>query len=235
MDLSTESFSLLQTSDRINQIVQSLHSYIIDDNVKPGTELQPERELAKRLGVSRFSLREALRVAQAQGLLEIRQGRRPRVASPSAAAAAEVIGLTLRRTKSTFLQLVAARELLELEIVRLAALNITPSDLEKLAKTISDMRENSDDLALCAEKDIEFHTVMLKASGNVVFEIMLLPVAKLLKESREKTLSFATGVARALECHGRILEELRRHDGEAAAREMKKHLEMVAEDQSQIE
>jgi GntR family transcriptional repressor for pyruvate dehydrogenase complex len=173
-------------------------------------------------------------VAQAQGLVDIRQGRRPRVASPSAFAAAEVIGLTLRRTKNTFLQLVAARELLESQIAKLAALNITSADIARLEMTIREMERNSDNLLLCAEKDVEFHTILLKASGNVVFEIMLLPVAQLLKESRERTLKFK-GVTRAIEGHELILEQLRRRDGEGAERAMRKHLEMVEEDLKQIE
>jgi GntR family transcriptional regulator, transcriptional repressor for pyruvate dehydrogenase complex len=234
MVVSTRKLSPVQQSDRIEQIIRSLHEYIIDGNVKPGTDLEPERALAKILGVSRFSLREALRVAQAQGLIDIQRGRRPRVAVPSADAAAKVIGLTLRRTKSTFLQLVAARELLESQIANLAARNIKPEDIEQMEKTITEMEENSQNLALCAEKDFDFHTILVKASGNVVFEIMLAPVAQLLRESRIKTLKL-TGVKRAIEGHKLILEHLKLRDGEGAAAAMQKHLEMAEEDLMQIE
>lgn len=234
MTLSTRKLSPIDQSGRIEQIVKSLQEYIIDGNVKPGTDLEPERELASILRVSRFSLREALRVAQAQGLIEIQRGRRPRVAVPSADAAATVIGLTLRRTKSTFLQLVAARELLESEIANLAALNIKPPDIELMEKTIKEMEENSGNLALCADKDFDFHTILVKASGNVVFEIMLAPVAQLLRESRTKTLQL-TGVNRAIEGHRLILQRLKERDGAGAAMAMRKHLEMAEEDLMQIE
>ncbi len=226
--------SAIQQNDRIEQIIRSLQEYIIDGNAKPGTALEPERELASTLGVSRFSLREALRVAQAQGLIDIRRGRRPRVAVPSADAAAKVIGLTLRRTKSTFLQLVAARELLETQIAKLAALHIKPSDIKRMEKTIEEMEKNSRNLAFCAEKDLEFHSMLVKASGNVVFEIMLSPVAQLLRESRVKTLKF-TGVERAIEGHKLILKHLKQHNGESAGRAMKKHLEMAEADLRQID
>lgn len=234
MTLSTRKLSPIQQNDRIEQIIRSLHEYIIDGNIKPGTDLEPERELASILGVSRFSLREALRVAQTQGLIDIQRGRRPRVAVPSADAAAKVIGLTLRRTKSTFLQLVAARELLETQIANLAARNISPSDVELMEKTIVEMEQNSTDLALCAKKDFEFHTILVKASGNVVFEIMLSPVAQLLTESRARTLEL-TGVSRAIEGHKLILQHLKQRDGQGAAAAMKKHLEMAEEDLNQID
>jgi GntR family transcriptional repressor for pyruvate dehydrogenase complex len=234
MTLSTRKLSPVDQSGRIEQIIKSLQEYIVDGNVQPGTDLEPERELASILRVSRFSLREALRVAQAQGLIEIQRGRRPRVAVPSADAAATVIGLTLRRTKSTFLQLVAARELLESEIASLAALNIKTPDIELMEKTIEEMEENSGDLALCVEKDFDFHTILVKASGNVVFEIMLAPVAQLLRESRTRTLQL-TGVNRAIEGHRLILQRLKERDGMGAAAAMRKHLEMAEEDLMQIE
>jgi GntR family transcriptional regulator, transcriptional repressor for pyruvate dehydrogenase complex len=234
MTLSTRKLSPVDQSGRIEQIIKSLQEYIVDGNVQPGTDLEPERELASILRVSRFSLREALRVAQAQGLIEIQRGRRPRVAVPSADAAATVIGLTLRRTKSTFLQLVAARELLESEIANLAALNIKTPDIEMMEKTIKEMEENSGNLALCAEKDFDFHTILVKASGNVVFEIMLAPVAQLLRESRTRTLQL-TGVNRAIEGHRLILQRLKERDGTGAATAMRKHLEMAEEDLMQIE
>lgn len=224
----------LQSSDRIEQIVRFLHEYIIDGNIKPGTELAPERELAGLLGVSRFSLREALRAAQAQGLIEIRQGRRPRVTAPSGVAAAAVVGITLRRTKNSLLQLVAARELLESHIASLAASAISSADIMRMETTVSEMEKNPDDLAFCAEKDIEFHDILLKASGNVVFEIMLSPVAELLRESREHTFGLR-GTTRAIEGHTSILASLKARDCEGAALAMRKHLEMAEEDLSQIE
>ena len=63
--------------DKIEQIITVLQNYIIDGNLKAGDRIPPERQLASQLGVSRFSLREALRVAQTQGLIEISRGRCP--------------------------------------------------------------------------------------------------------------------------------------------------------------
>jgi GntR family transcriptional regulator, transcriptional repressor for pyruvate dehydrogenase complex len=219
----------VRRSTTIEQIVTSLHEYIVDGEAVPGTELPPERELARVLGVSRFSLREALRVAQAQGLLDIRRGRRPRVAVPSADAAAQVIRLTLRRTKSTFLQLAAAREALECQIARIAAATAGPADLRRMQDAIRSMEENSTDLEACAAMDVEFHSLILKASRNVVFEIMLSPVAALLKESRKRTLRL-TGVRRAIEGHKLVLRSLQERDGDGAARAMQKHLRMAEQD-----
>ena len=91
-------------NDKIEQLIMVLQNYIIDGNLKAGDKIPAERDLASQLGVSRFSLREALRVAQAQGLIEITCGRRPTVARPSAIAAAKIISLTLRRTGKALLE-----------------------------------------------------------------------------------------------------------------------------------
>ena len=150
------------TGDKIELIVAILQDYIIKGNLKPGTEIPPERQLASSLGVSRFSLREALRVAQTQGLIEIARGRRPRVARLSSTAAADVIGLTLRRSNKALLELIEARQALECQIARLAAIRAQQSHLLAMEQAIKSMEENKDDLDICVEEDIEFHNLLLQ-------------------------------------------------------------------------
>ena len=76
------------------------HPTKCNGKLKPGAELPPERTFAEQMGVSRFSLREALRAAQVQGLIEIHQGKRPRVAEPTSNAAADVIALTFKKKEA---------------------------------------------------------------------------------------------------------------------------------------
>ena len=190
-----------------------------------GTELPAERELAEALGVSRFSLREALRVAQAQGLIEISRGRRPRVAAPSADAAARIIEITLRRTDRTLLDLADARIVLEAHIAREAATRVSDTDIAQLQETIDLIVQNKCDPDLCAEQDIRFHALLVKATGNVVFEVMLAPLALLLREARKETLR--QGTEPVLNGHTAILSALRRHDPDAAEHAMRTHLELA--------
>ena len=215
--------------DKIEQILTVLQDYIIHGNLKPGDQIPPERQLAAQLRVSRFSLREALRVAQAQGLIDISRGRRPRVAKSSPTAAAEVIALTLRRSGQALLDLTEARQALECQIVRLAAVRAEQSHTDAMQETINLMRQNKDDLNLCAEKDVEFHNILVQASGNKVFEIMLAPLAELLKESRRETLR-QNGLVKALEAHKQILSAIIEKDSERAAEFMQSHLQMTEQD-----
>jgi GntR family transcriptional repressor for pyruvate dehydrogenase complex len=229
MDKSPHLMKPIADSEKVEKIINALHDYIINGNLAPGTEIPPERILAQQLGVSRFSLREALRVAQMQGLLEISRGRRPRVAQPTADAAAKVMSLTLQRSEKPLLDLIVAREGLEVQIARLAALKAQPSHIEAMRRTIDLIKQRKDDAEFCAEQDFEFHNILVKASGNVVFEIMLSPVAELLRKSRVETIKLR-GIGRAIEGHTMILQAVSKKDPEGAYSAMQKHLEMAEED-----
>lgn len=220
--------SPVRRGDTVQQIVSSLKELIIDGGLQAGTPLPSERELSQRLEVSRFSLREALRIAQAQGLIEIRQGRRPRVAGPSAAPAAEVIALSLKRSRNTLLDLVVARQGLETQVARVAAAAIGDNSLQALQHTIDSIENNPQDLDNCVEMDLRFHEILVAATDNPVFRIMLAPLTELLRRSREWTIR--RGIERVIQGHRNILVALRARDAEAAARAMYDHLEMAEED-----
>ncbi|TVQ20938.1 MAG: FadR family transcriptional regulator [Spirochaetaceae bacterium] len=184
-----------------------------------------EHELTQSLGVSRFSLREALRVAQAQGLIEISQGRRPRVAAPTADAAAGLIELTLRRSRRTLLDLAEGRIVLETHIARQAALKATEQSMAAMQATVDAVKAHPGDPDRCVDADIEFHRLLVEAAGNLVFEIMLAPLARSLRDARRETIR--RGVRPVLDGHSAVLRAVRARDGDAAERAMREHLELA--------
>ncbi len=218
----------IQRGDTVQKIVVALKELILGGDLEPGTPLPSERELSERLEVSRFSLREALRVTQAQGLIEIRQGRRPRVAGPSAAPAAEVIALSLKRSRNPLLDLVVARQGLETQVARVAARRISEQALQSLEQTIRSIESNPSDLGNCVEQDLAFHEILVTSTDNPVFRIMLAPLTELLRQSRKRTIR--RGIDRVIRGHGEILAALRKRHPEAAAQAMYRHLEMAEED-----
>jgi GntR family transcriptional repressor for pyruvate dehydrogenase complex len=228
MDEFSHHISRIDERGKIEHIVREIQGAIVEGGLRPGTELPAERTLAEQLGVSRFSLREALRTAEARGLIEIRRGRRPRVALSSTGAAAEVIALSLRRSRQALLHLVAARQGLESQMARGAATHATPEQVARLEDTIEAIRLHPEDPDLCLREDLRFHEILMQATGNPVFEIMLAPLTELLKESRRRTLS--QGIAHVIQGHEAVLEAVRRRDGEAAAQAMHRHLELAEED-----
>ncbi len=227
--MEIDNFQPIEEKDKTEKIVDVLRNLIVSEKLKPGSELPAEREFAAQLNVSRYSLREALRAAQAQGLIEISRGKRPRVTNPSSEAAIQILGLAIKRSKATFFDLVIARISLECEIAGIVAAKVTNDLLEKLEIITKQMEYHKDDKEFCAEKDLEFHNALLEASGNQVFKIMLSSVAQLLMTSRMATLEL-TGVDRALEGHKNIIIALKKGDSTLAKEAMLKHLEMAEDD-----
>ena len=214
----------IDSGGTIDQIVKTLHDLIFTNELKPGMHIPPEREFAARLGVSRFSLREALRVAQTQGLIIIEQGKRPRVAEPSTQKVSELMALTLKRNKKALLDLIEARRILENRIVHLVVRKITKQQLQELHELVIKMKDNMDDFDASVNMDIEFHNLLVKASGNIVFEIMMGSVYDLLRESRMKSIKLV-GMEKTVKGHEEIYYALKKGDEKAAADAIADHLE----------
>ncbi len=190
--MSRKKLNPLERFERVEYAVGSLTEFIIEGNLKPGTELPPEREMAKQIGVSKFSMREALRVLQAQGLVDISQGRRTRVADLSVGPATQIMSITLRRSKSPLFHLTEARRSLEGAIARFAAIRAEVAQIEAMQKTFSKMEHNKGNLKVCVEEDIKFHNILVRASKNIVFEMMFIPLIELLSDTGKSIMRVAT-------------------------------------------
>lgn len=213
----------------VEHAVLALKDYIIDGNLSPGTELPPESEMAKKMGVSKFSLREALRVLQVLGLIDISQGRRTRVASHSIAPVISLLQLTLQRSMAPDMMLIEARKSLEGHISRYAAMRADESHIALMRKAIDELRQCKDDLEMCVEKDMEFHNALVKGSRNVVFEIMLAPLMELLRDQRREQIKYR-GIDTIAEFHAMILQGIIEKDPEKAQKYMDLHLVQAEED-----
>ena len=228
--MDIENLKPIREKDKTEQIVEILRNLVLSGELKAGTELPSEREFSAQLHVSRYSLREALRAAQAQGLVELSRGKKPRVSLPSSDTAIEILGLAIQRSKATLFDLTTARRSLECEIIGIVAEKVNNELLEKLEIISKQMEYHKTDIDFCAKKDLEFHNTLLEASENIVFKIMLTSVSQLLKTSRFATLELSGGIERALDGHNKIIESLKKGDKDEAKAAMLAHLKMVEND-----
>lgn len=142
--------------------MQSLRAEIASGRWAVGAKLPNEAGLAERLGVSRGTVREAMRVLVAQGLLETRQGSGTYVRSATDAAR------SFERIRRTSLRdRFETRALLEAEAARLAAQRVTPEMIARLETLLAQrtMREGLNRAAYVA-RDFAFHEGIVAASGN---------------------------------------------------------------------
>ncbi|QQP91493.1 FadR family transcriptional regulator [Skermanella sp. TT6] len=226
----------VETQRLYQQVAGQLGDLIRRGEFPPGHRLPPERDLARQLGVSRPTVREAMIALEIAGLVEVRTGsgayvrKAPQEASPPFSA--PDIG------PSPF-DLIAARLLIEPEIASAAAACATPDDLASIAEALDRMREGVDVGQDVRPADRLFHARIARATGNSVLASM---VDRLWRESGEPIfdgLSRRTGLPEnhrtSLAEHARILDALGRRDGPAARDAMREHLAgveriMLAED-----
>ncbi|MGI9538293.1 MAG: FadR/GntR family transcriptional regulator [Desulfocapsaceae bacterium] len=222
--IGKKQLSKAQPIDKVEQAVAALHEFIVEGGLEPGTVLPSESEMVEQIGVSKFSMREALRVAQSQGLIEISQGKRTRVADVSTKPAAGIMSLLMKRSKHLLLELTEARRSLEISIVQLAAMRRTDEQVEEMEKTINDMEANQEDVSFCVDKDIQFHEIMTKATGNRVYEVIYESLGELLRESRQKTFQIS-GVDKPIYEHRQIVQAIKEKDRKKAVSCMSEHLD----------
>jgi GntR family transcriptional regulator, transcriptional repressor for pyruvate dehydrogenase complex len=217
----------LASQNLVEQAVEALREHILSGKFAAG-ELPSQGDLCDMLGVSRSVIREAMRTLQSQKLIEVSQGRRPRVLPVGPEAVVESLGTLVRRSELSLLQLVELRRPLEAEIASLAARRATPEQLQEMRAAVQCLAEATD-LESQIAADLRFHKRLAEATGNALFGIILDVLADLLHESRRRTLG-QSGVGVALGYHRRILAAVEAGDAAGARDEMLQHLERTKHD-----
>ena len=215
------------TEQRLYHTVANKLLELIDSGVfLPGSRLPGERELAKRFGVSRVSIREAEIALQAQGRVEIKVGSGVYVLDRSNLP---VYGLP----KVGPFELTEARALVEGEAAALAAPMISDDDLDRLDHLINVMIGNAEDDLTPDEADFEFHLTIARATNNHAILFVVDSLWKMRKEAAQlqnvyKTVCSKDNSHREDE-HKIILDALRRRDSSAARAAMRAHFTRMIE------
>lgn len=183
-----------------------------------------ERVLAERFRVSRVSVREALRLLEASGLVEIRHGDGARVRAPTSAIghllAQRLEGLSLR-------DLFEFRQIVEPEAAALAAERASPGHLRDLGKTLEGQARHVQDPHGFLLLDMEFHRLIAVASANTVLQEIVVALNAGLRETRLRAMARRYDPLRSLEGHRRVLEALLSQNPSAAREAMRQHLREV--------
>jgi DNA-binding FadR family transcriptional regulator len=155
--------------------VDQLLALLQSGALRPGDQLPPERELAATIGASRSTTREALRVLQARGLLDVRVGARGGafVAVPSSDRAAQGFMDQLRSRGVSALQVAEARDVVEVAVLPLACARATAADIADLRalneRDLKAYREGRYEEAF----SVEFHFRLAQCAHNPAIDTML--------------------------------------------------------------
>ncbi|GAA2147478.1 FadR/GntR family transcriptional regulator [Glycomyces algeriensis] len=222
-------------ASRTQAVVEQVLDAIIDGKLQPGEPLPPEGVLAEDLHVSRLTLREAVRLLQAQGVIVQVPGRRHRVAPVAQWTGIEAVVRHARSAgerKRSSLELLEVRMMIETGAAQLAAERCSASDLDALRELLGRMKtaHAKGDVVTFVAADLEFHDVILRAADNRILVAALLPLTAMLAETRSETSAVAEIREHAIAEHTAIVAALAAGDRIAARDAMAGHMDQTRVD-----
>jgi GntR family transcriptional regulator, transcriptional repressor for pyruvate dehydrogenase complex len=209
------------------EAAEAIKALIVSGELGSGDALPPERNLATMLGISRPSVREALRVLTAMNVVEPRHGGGTYVTSLDPTLLAQPINFLLQVEPHTFLHLFEVRQVLEVSAARLAAPKITEDGLAELQSLVDQVAAAMRQPNRYSELDFQLHTKIVEAMENPIYLSLYQSISDLLLESRRRTAAIATVRRQAHQDHVAIVGALRARDPEAAAQAMQEHLDTL--------
>jgi DNA-binding FadR family transcriptional regulator len=222
----------LTKRNHYEEIKDQLLQMILDGKLKVGDKLPSTKEMSESFGVGRSTTREALSALKAMGLIEIRQGGGCRVIHNTPAEIAVPELDSLRMNRSVLLELLEARQSLEVSNAAIAAVKSTDADLAELRTLIASMEHSIGHEAEGERTDLLFHLGLAKATHNSImvrlFESIIGQLETAIREIRRVELYSNQKVAERLyREHSAIYDAVRLRKPELAAQTMKLHLEHV--------
>ena len=199
---------------RLAQVVaEQIRDSIIDTGLGEGEKLPTESTLMERHSVSRSTIREAMKILQAENIVEIRHGRGSFVASRTGLSK-DPLGLSFADPAKLLPDLMEVRLLMEPSIAEIAASRRDESDLAEMEEAIErmiDARSKGEDYHT---SDYRFHLAVAKATHNAVLDRIFPVILEGIEKGYAQTVHIEGSFDRAVEYHQRILEAVR--DGNSA-------------------
>jgi GntR family transcriptional repressor for pyruvate dehydrogenase complex len=220
-------FAAIQRNAVAHSAIATIKEMIVRGELGAGQRLPAERDLAAQLGVSRPSLREAIRALIALNILESRHGEGTFVSSLDPELLSEPIDFVLQVNDDALLSLFEARRVLEAGVAALAAERATDLELAELDDFVKAGRSKVGDAEAFIEHDVQFHHRLRVLARSPVLASLLSSVTTLSMESRRRTAQDQVTRTRALADHRAMVKAIRARDAAAAERLMVEHLQHI--------
>jgi len=220
-----------RTQDAVDQLLDA----IIAGTLTAGEQLPPEGQLAAEFGVSRLTLREAVRLLQAQGVIVQVPGSRHRIAPVSEWTGMDAVVRHARsagQRRRSSLELLEVRVMIETGAAQLAAERRTAEHLDVLQASLDRMVEHhgAGDVEGFVAADLEFHNTILRAADNRILIAAMLPLTSILEETRGETSAVPDIREHAIEEHRNLMESIRSGVSIAARDAMWNHMMQTRDD-----
>lgn len=197
--------------------IDRIKMMIVTGELRPGDRLPPERELGEKLGLSRNSLREAVKALEVMRVLDVRRGDGTYVTSLEPDLLLDVVGFVLDLQRdSTVLELLEVRAILEPQATAMAASRVTDEEIAELRSLVAQARE-AKTIEELVNNDIEFHGLINTIAGNQYLTSVLRTLSTGTQRARLwRGLTQAGAGERTISEHAAIVDALEARNAELA-------------------
>lgn len=206
----------------VDTVIETIKSLLIAKKLKPGDLIPSESELAKQLSISRGSIREAMKILSAFGIVDIRRGDGSYIATAANQKLFDPLLFNLLVTASDIEELAELRVLVEVGIVRLIIEHASDSDLDEMDQAYADLARSievdGNDPQEVFKYDLAFHNTMGRIAGNRLVENVYRFVIQLFAP----TMRAGHGLA----SHRKMVESFRNRETATAVAAVEEHDEI---------
>lgn len=225
-------YELVQTSRAFEEVMAQLRRLTVSGQFRPGDRLPAERDLAVKLGVSRNTIREALRGLEMAGILELKKGAKGGAffVEPTGTRVSSALQDMFQLGAVTPTQLTEARLHITASVVRLACERITEAQIQELEQSIVDAKKAGEDknFVLRSRLNLQFHKILARSTGNPIFVSVMEGLIAIMQHFVD-TIGPPQGNA-VFKSRARFIAALRAKDVDGATTEMEKYLRSVNKD-----
>jgi len=226
-------FRPVKTKKVYEEIIDQIKNLIVDGKLQPGDKLLSERELSEKLNVSRASVREAFSALEMMGVISIRPGEGSFVKQVSFEGMLEPLSFLLQVEIDDIMQLLEVRKILEVETAGLAAMRVTPENLEALQRAVNNMLVEVRQGEIGDTADQDFHFAVAAAANNPILITVMNTISDLMQHtfrtSRQKLFIVENMPMVLYSAHVAIYEAIASKNPNLARLRMREHLTMVEE------
>ena len=229
-----EEIGAIKKVSAVQLVEKKIREYIMSDSIKIGDKLPTERVLCEKLNVGRGTVREAFRILQTKGLLELQPGRGAFV-SNKVEFDNNDLARWFRENEIKIKDCIDVRMAVEPWAVKLAIQKCTERDIKKL-RAIQDRSVQAverNDTAEIAQCDEIFHTFIIELSQNKFFIALNKKLNYSLLNFRSKTFKIPRNVQNFIPAHEAIIRAFEKNDPELGQKNLLNHLNYVEEDLEQ--
>ena len=219
---------MIERSTLAASVAQQLRAQIAAGQFGPGDYLPPQKDLAEQFGVGLSTIREAVQLLSAAGLVKSHPGKGTWISEEALNSLISTQAVKTRLGELNARQVHEARAVIEVALAGLAAGRATGADIERIAGAMEALRQ-ADDLPSFIAADLEFHLSIARAGHNELLEQFYQLVQKLLIEMVDELIRLPHVVAESLPLQQAVLTAVEQKDTDGARQAAQTHMAYIAQ------